>query len=206
MNDLSYLLSPRASFVDGTTQKRKTCFTAHVHFIHWTNYQIWSKFPSSDRRYYASYSRFLIQTWRSFQFSMPDCFKWPRGHRCWKVKNHSERLGPNSSFQSEIAWWQCHALEAVFHHHHHHTWPTDLEHIAVNVRLDHQAFCTRCPLFSLLILAHFHPPPQTHTTHSEEDAPLGLWASNCLCSCEETCEVLQTVVLKCQLKTGILLP
>lgn len=47
-----------------------------------------------------------------------------------------------------------------------------------------------------------HPPPP-NTTLSQEDSPLGVWASNCICSCEETCEVLQTVYSKCQLKTRI---
>lgn len=59
---------------------------------------------------------------------------------------------------------------------------------------------------SLLILPLllFHPPLQTpppkHNT-LKDDSPLGVWASNCICSCEETCEVLQTVFSKCQLKT-----
>lgn len=68
--------------------------------------------------------------------------------------------------------------------------------------------CPYSSLSSLLILPLllFHPPPSTpppNTTLSQEDSPLGVWASNCICSCEETCEVLQTVYSKCQLKTRI---
>ncbi len=71
--------------------------------------------------------------------------------------------------------------------------------------------CPYSSLSSLLILPLllFHPPlqppppPPPNTTLSQEDSPLGVWASNCICSCEETCEVLQTVYSKCQLKTRI---